>query len=221
MKNVTRMLVALTMLVAGTAANAAVIFDNGITATNGFISDLDFTGTPKLSADDFKLTPGANVITDVHWTGLYAFSNTPLADSFTLQLFNDAGGVPATNPFLSLPVNPSRVDTGNNTSFGSDIFAYDVNISPVTLAANTTFWLSIFNNTSNDTNDNWFWGMVDLAGNGATRDGLGLPWSPSVGNNGYQFQLTGVSVPEPSALALFGLGFIAIALLGRRRTSST
>ena len=143
-----------------------------------------------------------------------------LKDNFTIQLFNDAGGVPATTPFLSLPVSPSRVDTGNNAA-GSDIFAYDVNISPVTLAANTTFWLSIFNNTSNDTNDNWFWGMVDLAGNGATRDGLGLAWSPSVGNNGYQFQLTGVPLPEPSALALLGLGFIAIALLNRRRTPST
>jgi len=49
------------------------------------ISDPDFAGTPKLSADDFRLIPGANVITDVHWTGLYAFSNTPLADNFTIQ----------------------------------------------------------------------------------------------------------------------------------------
>jgi hypothetical protein len=218
MKNVTKILVVLSMLVAGTAANAAVIFDNGITANNGFISDPDFTGTPKLSADDFRLIPGANVITDVHWTGLYAFSNTPLADNFTIQLFNDAGGVPATNPFLSLPVSPSRVDTGKNSA-GSDIFAYDVNISPVTLAANTTFWLSIFNNTSNDPNDNWFWGIVDNAGNGAVRDGLGLAWSPFI--NGYEFQLTGVRVPEPSALALLALGFIALALLNRRRTPST
>jgi PEP-CTERM motif len=218
MKNVTKMLVVLSMLVAGTAANAAVIFDNGITANNGFISDPDFVGTPKLSADDFRLIPGANVITDVHWTGLYAFSNTPLADNFTIQLFNDAGGVPATNPFLSLPVSPSRVDTGRNAA-GSDIFAYDVNISPVTLAANTTFWLSIFNNTSNDPNDNWFWGIVDNAGNGAVRDGLGLAWSPFI--NGYEFQLTGVRVPEPSALALLALGVIALALLNRRRTPST
>src|SRR5216684_5099249 len=47
MKNVTKMLVVLSMLVAGTAANAAIIFDNGITANNGFISDPDFAGTPK------------------------------------------------------------------------------------------------------------------------------------------------------------------------------
>jgi glycine/D-amino acid oxidase-like deaminating enzyme len=30
-----------------------------------------------------------------------------------------------------------------------------------------------------------------------------------------------VSVPEPSALALLALGFVALALLNRRRTSST
>jgi len=48
MRGLTKVLIALTMLVCGTAASAAVIFDNGIVADNGFISDPDFTGTPQV-----------------------------------------------------------------------------------------------------------------------------------------------------------------------------
>ena len=73
--------------------------------------------------------------------------------------------------------------------------------------------------SSNDPNDNWFWGIVDNADNGAIRDGLGLAWRPFI--NGYEFQLTGVRVPEASALALLALGFIALVLLNHRRTPST
>jgi hypothetical protein len=97
MTRLTKTLVALTMFACGPLASAAVIFDNGIIANNGFVSDPDFTGTPKFSADDFTLAAGANVINDVHWTGLYAFSNTPLTDNFTIQFYNNSGD------FLHLP----------------------------------------------------------------------------------------------------------------------
>jgi hypothetical protein len=217
MRSLTRILIALSMLACGTIASAAVIFDNGIVANNGFVSDPDFTGTPKFSADDFTLAAGANVITDVHWTGLYAFSNTPLTDNFTLQFFNNAGGFPALTPFLSVAVSPTRTDTGRDAA-GSDIFAYVVDIAPLTLAPATTFWLSIVNDTSNDPNDNWFWGIRDASGNGAVRDAPGGPWTTL--GAGYEFQLTGVSVPEPPALALFALSFITLGFLSRRRTRS-
>jgi hypothetical protein len=216
MRSLTRILIALSMLACGTIASAAVIFDNGIVANNGFVSDPDFTGTPKFSADDFTLAAGANVITDVHWTGLYAFSNTPLTDNFTLQFFNNAGGFPALTPFLSVAVSPTRTDTGRDAA-GSDIFAYVVDIAPLTLAPATTFWLSIVNDTSNDPNDNWFWGIRDASGNGAVRDAAGGPWTTL--GAGYEFQLTGVSVPEPPALALFALSFSALGFLSRRTRS--
>jgi hypothetical protein len=212
MRNVVKLLVALTMLGSGTAANAAVIYDNGITATNGFVSDTDF---PMFVADDFKLNPGANVITDVHWTGFYAFTNTPLQDAFTIQFFADAGGLPALAPFLSLSVSPSRTDTGKDVA-GSDLFAYDVVIAPLALAPNTTFWLSIFNNTSGDANDNWFWGMVDNGGNSFNRASPADPWLTQ--GNGQEFQLTGV-VPQPSALALFAFGIFGLAVYVRKKRS--
>ena len=213
MRSLAKTLIAFTMLGFGTGAGASVIFDNGIVANNGFVSDPSFAGTPKFSADDFKLAAGANIITDVHWTGLYAFSNTPLTDNFTLQFFNNAGGFPALTPFISLAVNPTRTDTGRDAA-GSDIFAYDVDIAPLTLAADTTFWLSIVNDTSNDPDDNWFWGIRDASGNGAVRDAPGGPWTTL--GAGYEFQLTGQQVAEPSAPALLALGLIGLVLVRRR-----
>src|SRR5688572_541061 len=166
MRNVAKALVALTFLIWGTAASAAVIYDNSISASNSFVSDTDF---PQFVADDFSLNAGANVITGVQWTGIYAFTNTPQADNFVIQFFANVAGAPAVVPFLSLPIgNPGRMDTGTNVA-GSDLFAYSVDIAPVPLAPSTTFWISIFNDTSADTDDNWFWGMQDQAGNSFMR----------------------------------------------------
>ena len=90
MKNVAKVLIAV-MLAWATAATAAIIYSNGPIASNGRISDTDFD-PPTIVADDFILAAGANVITDVHWTGLY-FQNLPTdntptePDNFTIQFF--------------------------------------------------------------------------------------------------------------------------------------
>jgi hypothetical protein len=212
MKRAANVLIAL-VLAWGTAASAAVIFNNGGIGNNGFVSDTDFPG---FSADDFILAPGANVITSVQWTGLYAFSDTPTQpDNFTIQFFANVAGAPAITPFLSLAIgNPGRTDTGLDTSFGSDIFAYSADVAPTALTPGTTFWMSIFNNTSADTDDDWFWGMQDAVGNSFTRSSQAAPWTPI--NNRHDFQLSGpLAVSEPSVLALLAIGIVG--LLGCRR----
>ena len=215
-KNMANVLIALMLVWAAPATAQVIIYDNGTTPSNSFVSDTDF---PLFVADDFSLAPGANVITGIQWTGLYFPSNTPTQpDNFTIQLFADVGGSPVVTPFLSLSIgNPGRTDTGIDLT-GSDLFAYSANVAPITVAPNTFFWLSIFNNTSADTDDNWFWGMQDALGNSHGRDDPADPWLPQVQGpvgNRQDFQLTGPAIPEPSVLALLTIG--VVGLLGCRR----
>ena len=125
-KNMANVLTAL-MLAWVTPATAQVIYDNGTTPSNSFVSDTDFPG---FVADDFSLAQGANVITGVQWTGLYAFTNTPTQpDNFTIQFFADVAGSPMVTPFLSCPPGVRGVRTPESTS-AAPIFS---NIRPALL----------------------------------------------------------------------------------------
>ena len=125
-KNMAIVLTAL-MLAWVTPATAQVIYDNGTTPSNSFVSDTDFPG---FVADDFSLAPGANVITGVRWTGLYAFTNTPTQpDNFTIQIFADVGGSPVVAPSFPFPSGVWGVRTPGSTS-AAPIFS---NIRPTLL----------------------------------------------------------------------------------------
>jgi hypothetical protein len=206
----------------GTAvsATAAVIYDNG-SPGGGFAqtSDRDFIDGIE-AADDFSLTAGHTTIQDIHWWGTYIGSNTPQAvDSFTINIFDDASGKPGSLVATPTITNLTRTDTG--TDFGSsDIFLYSAIVSDTPLAAGTTYWLSIVNDTTVDTDDNWAWvGTVgDL--HSAIRVAPNTTWENS-NTNDLAFNLTGDvttdgPVPEPSTLLLLAGGLVGVTAWRRR-----
>ena len=193
-------------------ASATIIYDNNVVVATGATSD---PGIGLFVADDFVLQPGATTITDIHWTGLYAEANTPGTDNFTIRFYADNSGNPAASPFQTYIFGSSvnRTDTGIDI-LGFDLYSYSVDISPLSLSANTRFWLSIVNNTNSDPDDNWSWGAAE-GGNSrfVLSDGI---WRENT--RGLDFQLTGIrepvltGIPEPASMLLLLLGFAVLAL---------
>jgi len=164
-------------------------------------------------ADELTLASSATA-RSVTWWGIFGFKNTPVTPvSFDLIFYGDAGGLPdGNNVISSTPVSfTSLTDTGSDLN-GEDIYEFQANLIPTAIPGGTKIWFSVLADTSNDPDDSFLW-RVDMVGSAAGRIGLTEPFSPSV-NQAALFVLDDAPLPEPSSMALLGLGTLLIA---RRR----
>ncbi len=206
----------------GNSAFAATIFDNGTPdLETAWLSDF---AQVEQKADDFTLSVGNNTISNIQWWGVYVgmegFDNTPTEpDDFTVRIFEDAEGSPSVNPLMEMNLGDvGRVATGDKLYEFFDIFEYQVNIPQLTLTPNTTYWLSIVNNTIADPDDDWYWLTSAAAqGNSYYRFDDSESWSELNqfdselgGDLAFQLSNDSAQVPEPASV----LGLLALGTLG-------
>lgn len=183
-----------------------IIFDRGPDATTANTADVNLTNGQNL-AGMFELSD-ADVLTGYE---LFAIRLVDPSETFHFKLLADASGKPgmvlASQDLL--PASVVLIPTHGGNQIYS-MYDYSFSLSPLALAANTTYWVGLSGNGSLDP------GQWDTIGNPSTLEAIFSGPTFQTLNNpqiGQMFQLEGHPVPEPAAAAV---GSIIAALLMRR-----
>ena len=198
-------------------SRADILFSQAWDGTGGSKASQNDTtggnGNYATTYDNFTIGGGGSV-TDVLWTGGYFGSAGPHnIAKFTIDFYNDNAGKPG-----SLITSYAFSNNGNETSLGGANNSYSGTLpTAFVAAAGPAYWMSIVPDLGYP--PQWGW-ETSLAGDGTGyQDFFGtLSRVP----NDFAFTLLGASaaVPEPSSLALGGLGLgVAAAYRGRRRSA--
>ena len=209
---------ALAIAIASVPASAAVVFSQTPVINTATWSDVDSFGYRV--ADDFTIG-GAETIRSVIWRGMYYASGTPQAvDAFTLNFYADAGGgVGALLGSFNVGNAVNRVDTGLDFDSNVDFYEYTADLGAGMSLGSGTYWLSVFNDTTADTDDGWYWGTLTSSGNNRLSSDGGVNFSANLMTSYFILdnagQGGGGTVPEPTTLLLVGLGFAGLRLSRR------
>jgi hypothetical protein len=212
---VIRAIGALAALLVVSGVQGATVFSQSPDITTGTRSDAE--GVSR-SADDFNLG-GADTILSVTWRGMYWNNGTPqLVDDFTLNFYNDASGsVGSLISSFNVGNAVNRTDTGLDF-LSVDFFEYTADLGAGQALGAATYWLSIFNDTTVDSDDSWFWAVESQTGNAQLSNDSGATWGPT-GHTTYFVLDNSASVPIPAALWLFGSGLGMLGWITRRQTA--
>jgi hypothetical protein len=213
-----KFLLVLVLGVFSVGAQGATIYSQTPVSGGGLISDADpfFLSFTQYAADDFMLVNTA-IVTSVLWRGVEV--GTPAPDNFTINFYTGIS-----NPDVLL--QSFSIGTPSSRS-GTFIFEYVADLGTgISLSSDTTYWISIFNNTAGDADQNfWAWNgnpSVSTGAKSVISDDL-LVWSSVTGGGEGQlseeqyFQLTD-NVPIPPTVWLLGSALGLLGWMKRRKT---
>ncbi|MEL6796940.1 MAG: hypothetical protein AAFO89_08970 [Planctomycetota bacterium] len=161
-------------------------------------------------ADNFSLST-TDTIGRVEFWGEYT-TNNPESDSFTIDFYENTGGLPGTL-LSSLSIESITREMTGQTFGILDEYLYSAQLPEAfTAVADESYFISITNDTNSGATNSWSWAYSIGGAPSAIIGALGdRSWRPFLGD-GLSFRL--ITVPSPSTAALLG---IAVLAQGRRR----
>jgi hypothetical protein len=103
-------------------------------------------------AEDFVVGAGGGELTTVRVWGVYWQSNTPATDSFTVNVYNESGGLPFGAPVASWTNPPSTRTAAGFTAGGFnpyDVYEYAIDLGAGVSLAAGSYLIEVYNQPAN------------------------------------------------------------------------
>ncbi len=209
-----RSLAALFAVLLSCGAGADVLWDNNLTPDGFNGRALSPPAFPEIRvADDFVVPEGEEWVIEGFHAAIIEDSGWRTGDLLDLFVYDTMGNIPG-EEIVRVSGAFGRMDTGHEY-FSRSAYEYSLEALDIRLDAGT-YWIGLRNPDGGGAGTNYWLtsdGGVDGADSSTGYINLGITWGAEGDGWHHAFQITGV--PEPSGLALLGIG--AAALIRRRR----
>lgn len=190
-------------------AAAGVVYDNGAPPIDSGSGTAGSTWGSSAAYDSFVLMPSDSTISDLHW---YGYGVTGAVTDFMVTIYaNSTSNRP---DFVAPLVWQQQFTDVASLPYDASEREYSVEFDPLTLAADTTYWLSIAGI------DPWRWSVVPGDTGYFYYQTEQVSWGLGGGELGFRLTDDAV-VPEPAAALLAALGLLGVAIRRRCQPDGT